>query len=355
MISANFQLNRDDFHLDVAFTMPETGVSALFGRSGSGKTTVLRCMAGLEPSARGTLTIGDKTWPNGQQTSAVHTRKVGYVFQDANLFEHLDVSKNLAYGWKRTPAHQRRINLDEAVEWLGLNDLLDRYPNELSGGQQQRVAIARALVTSPDLLLMDEPLSNLDIESKEEILPYLQSLHSRLQIPVVYVSHSPAEVIRLADHMVLLEQGQVLAQGPTNELLTRTDLPLAHLDESAALIHGRLIKHEKPYHLSYVEVQGQTLSISLQHKTIGERVRMRIAARDVSISNEAPRQSSISNVVACKIVSLDETKDQAKLIVKLSLGEQFLLAHITRKSAHTLSLTIGQEVYAQVKAVALMS
>lgn len=355
MIEASYQLQRPSFKLDVSFNLPARGVIALFGSSGSGKTTVLRCMAGLEQGAKGYLKLDGVVWQDKTANLPVHKRKIGYVFQDANLFEHLNVDQNIKYGWKRTPPTQRKITVQETVEWLGLSQLLERYPSELSGGQRQRVAIARALVTSPALLLMDEPLASLDLKSKEEILPYLEQLHNQLEIPIVYVSHAPAEVIRLADHMVLLDQGRVLAQGPTNELLTRTDLPLAHLDESAALVYGYVSEHEADYHLSHVEVEGQRLSVSLQDIELGEKVRMRVAARDVSISINKPNKSSISNAVKCETISLDPSKEKAKLIVKLRFGQQYLLAHITHKSADTLDLKPGQNVYAQVKSVALMS
>ncbi|WP_323156302.1 molybdenum ABC transporter ATP-binding protein, partial [Pseudomonas oryzihabitans] len=210
-LTARFELSHPGFALDVDLALPGSGVTALFGPSGSGKTSCLRCVAGLEHGARGRLVVAGETWQDSERGLFLppHRRALGYVFQDANLFEHLDVRRNLLFGWKRVAPGERRLALEQVVELLGIAGLLTRMPARLSGGERQRVGIARALLTSPRLLLMDEPLAALDAERKAEILPYLERLTRELALPILYVSHAPDEVARLADHLVLLEQGRV--------------------------------------------------------------------------------------------------------------------------------------------------
>jgi molybdate transport system ATP-binding protein len=353
-IAAAFNLVRNNFELDVDIEIPGCGVTALFGSSGSGKTTLLRCLAGLEKSTRGNLIIGDEVWQSDTDFMPPHKREIGYVFQDSNLFEHLNVNDNLRYGFNRIDKQQRRISIDQAVSLLGIESLLSAMPAQLSGGQKQRVAIARALLSSPNLLLMDEPLASLDLSSKAEILPYLDSINTALSIPMIYVSHSPDEVVRIADHMVLLEAGKVRAQGAVNELLTRTDLPLAHLNEASAVVSGKIKEHDQRYHLTYIHIADNDIATSIIGRDIGTEVRVRILARDVSIALQPESRSSISNVLPCTITELSATHDLAKVLVKLNLKNEQLLAHITAKSADTLGLKTGMSVYAQIKSVALM-
>ena len=199
-IDARFRLDWPGFSLDVDLALPGRGVTALFGHSGSGKTTLLRCIAGLERAAQGRLAVDGEVWQDAGSWLPPHQRPIGYVFQEASLFAHLTVLGNLRYGMKRISGAQR-VSLDHAIELLGIGHLLDRKPDRLSGGERQRVGIARALAVSPRLLLMDEPLAALDLKRKQEILPYLERLHDELSIPVLYVSHSPDEVARLADYL----------------------------------------------------------------------------------------------------------------------------------------------------------
>lgn len=239
-MKVTFQLRRGDFTLDTTFVLPDQGVTAIFGRSGCGKTSLLRCMAGLEPEARGQLQIAGQVWQAGVRSLPTHQRALGYVFQEASLFAHLTVEQNLRYGWRRVARERRRVEWQPTIELLGLASLLHHYPDQLSGGQRQRVAVGRALLASPDLLLMDEPLASLDSTSKADILPYLERLHQSLAIPVVYVSHSQDEVLRLADQLVLMDNGQVQAQGPVADVFTRLDMPLAHSPGATALLEGLL-------------------------------------------------------------------------------------------------------------------
>ena len=255
-ICASFSLQLEGFTLDASFSVPATGVTALFGPSGSGKTTLLRCIAGLE-RANGTLYVNGELWQDDTHWMPTHQRPLGYVFQEASLFPHLSVRANLEYGYKRIPATERRVQPEQVVEWLGLSHLIDRGdPAKLSGGERQRVAIARALLTSPRLLLMDEPLSALDTRSRQEILPYLERLHRELEIPVLYVSHAMEEVARLADHLVLLEQGRVIAVGTLHETLARLDLPTAYFDDAGVVVEAVVAQQDESYHLTRIDFAG---------------------------------------------------------------------------------------------------
>ena len=356
MIDARFDLSYPGFTLHAELNVFAHGVIALFGPSGSGKTTLLRCIAGLEPTANGMLQVKDEMWQSGEKFLPVHRRPLGYVFQEASLFPHLSVRQNLEYGLKRIPSGQRKVQLEQAVEWLGLSKLIERdSPAGLSGGERQRVAIARALLTSPRLLLMDEPLSALDAASKREILPYLERLHSELDIPVIYVSHSLDEVARLADQLVLMEQGRIIASGALNEVLGRLDLPTAHLDDAGAVIEASVAVHDEGYHLTRLDFSGGSLWVSKVERAIGSPVRARVLARDVSIATVAPQGSSISNILTARI---DEIRDEGadRVSLRMSVGSgQILLSRITRRSRDQLGLMPGMEVFAQVKSVALIA
>ncbi|MDO8263262.1 MAG: molybdenum ABC transporter ATP-binding protein [Gallionella sp.] len=356
MIEARFDLAYPGFALHADLQLPARGITALFGPSGSGKTTLLRCIAGLERTANGSLQVKDEVWQDGANFLPTCQRPLGYVFQEASLFPHLSVRRNLEYGLKRIPPEQRKVQLEQVVEWLGLNKLIERAsPVGLSGGERQRVAIARALLTSPRLLLMDEPLSALDAASKREILPYLERLHSKLDIPVIYVSHALDEVARLADHLVLMEQGRIIASGALNEILARLDLPTAHLDDAGAVIEAAVAVHDEKYHLTRLDFSGGSLWVSKVERAIGSMARARVLARDVSIATAAPQGSSISNILAVRITDIqDEGPDRVNL--RLAAGEgQLLLSRITRRSRDQLGLMPGMEVFAQVKSVALIA
>jgi len=214
VIEIDLRLARPAFTLEVRQTLPAQGITAFFGPSGCGKTTLLRAIAGLE-RAQGRVAMGDAAWQDDARGAFVpaHQRSLGYVIQEAALFPHLDVRRNLDYGLKRTRAEERRIPLDQVIELLGIGHLMQRRTTTLSGGERQRVAIARALATSPRLLLMDEPLAALDMQRKREVLPYLEGLQRELRLPILYVSHAIDEVSRLADHLLVMEEGRVRAAG----------------------------------------------------------------------------------------------------------------------------------------------
>ena len=354
-IHARLTLQRTDFLLDVDLQLPGHGVTALFGPSGCGKTTCLRAIAGLTRAA-GRVTVNGEVWQDDDARAwrPTHRRQLGYVFQEASLFAHLSVRQNMDYGLRRLPTRQRRVSLDQAVQLLGLEELLVRAPHTLSGGERQRVAIARALAASPRLLLMDEPLAALDAARKAEVLPYLERLQRELDIPVLYVSHSADEVARLAGHLVLLEHGHVRAHGATADLLARADLPLAHGEHAGALIHAQVVSHSPDDYLLSARFGGGLLRlVSTRTHATGEPVRLRVPARDVSLARTAPIGSTILNVLAVRITQI-VPDGPGQTLVALDCASTPLLARITQHSCEALGLAVGEPLFAQVKGVALV-
>ena len=352
-IEARFRIDRGDFSLDVDLEMPGRGVTAIFGASGCGKTTLLRAIAGLEHTSNGYLKVGESLWQGPGRFLPPHRRALGYVFQEPSLFAHLNVRRNLTYGLTRLGRSSPRTSLERAVELLGIGNLLERRPHQLSGGEAQRVAIARALAVSPAILLLDEPLAALDTQRKREILPYLESLHRELDIPVLYVSHSRDEVARLADHMVLLRDGRVQAHGPVTKLFSQLDLPLAHDPGAQTVIEATVAEHDDHYGLAYLDFAGGRIAVAGERLCPGDRVRLQIVARDVSLALEQPTRSSILNILPATVDGLAE-EDAVQVTVRLKVGSTPLLSRITRKSADKLGLRCGLRVFAQVKSVALL-
>ncbi|GAA5171850.1 molybdenum ABC transporter ATP-binding protein [Viridibacterium curvum] len=348
------------FRLDVDLSLPGKGITVLFGHSGSGKTTLLRCVAGLERARESHIALNGECWQKGRDFAPTWRRAIGYVFQEASLFPHLDVRGNLAFGMKRATG---RVNEDEIrvmADRFGIAHLLARKPEGLSGGERQRVAIARALLTRPQLLLMDEPLSALDNARKQEILPYLERLHDELEIPVLYVTHQVEEAARLADHIVLMEQGRVLATGPAAEVLTRLDLQGSFSDEMGSVLDARVVERDEHYSLSRIAFAGGSLLVGGATRAIGSKVRARVLARDVSLATVQPGPSSILNAVPATVLEIrDDGVD--KVNVRLAIGEAgsaegaMLVSRITRRSRDLLALEVGQAVHAQVKSVALLT
>lgn len=355
MIEARFKVEHPGFTLDVDLHLPEKGVTALFGPSGSGKTTLLRCVAGLNRAPQGRLVVDGQVW---QDTSAgvflaPHRRPMGLVFQEASLFAHLSVRKNLEYGMKRA-GNKAGEGFAGIVDLLGIGALLERSPGKLSGGERQRVAVARALLTRPRLLLMDEPLAALDIKRKHEILPYLERLHDELDIPILYVSHAPDEVARLADHLVLMEAGRVAASGGLRDTLARTDLPSIFLDDAGVVLETRVGSHEGDG-LTRLDFAGGRLYVSQRPEAVGSRLRCRINARDVSVALTASADSSILNLLPATVAEVAPTDTPGHVLLRLELaGGDTLLARITARSRDALDIRPGTAVVAQVKAVALL-
>ena len=353
-IEARFRIARDDFRLAVDLQLPGQGISALFGPSGCGKTSLLRAIAGLDRHPAGRLVVAGETWQDDARFLPPHRRQIGYVFQEASLFEHRDVRGNLEYGLKRVPQAARRISLERAIALLGIGPLLTRKPHTLSGGERQRVAIARALAVSPRLLLMDEPLAAVDFERRQEILPWIESLHRELDIPIIYVSHSPEEVARLADHLVLLRAGRVLAAGDVHELFTRLDLPLALDNDATSVLEATVSGHDEEYRLTRLVFAGGELVLARQPVAAGSQVRLRLAARDVSLTLARQSGTSILNILPVTVDGIS-LSDEAQVTIRLLAGGVPLLARITRKSAAELGLQAGLEVFAQVKGIALLN
>ncbi len=353
-VKAAFHFQWPGFTLDVDLSLPPRGVTGIFGPSGSGKTSLLRAIAGLDRHAGGQLSVDGSVWQSNQVFIPPHRRALGFVFQQPALFEHLDVLGNLEYGYKRVPTGKRRIELHSAIEMLGLSPLLKRRTSTLSGGETQRVAIARALATSPQLLLMDEPLAALDRRRREEILPYLESLHDELEIPLLYVSHSPEEIARLADHLVMLEGGRVTAAGEPQALFSRLDLSLAHESDAATVIEAVVESHDETFQLTELSFAGGSFRVAQRPLEPGSRARLRLAARDVSLTLNRQTDTSILNIFAATVEAISD-EGNGQVTVRLLASGVPILSRITKKSAHELNLKPGQQVFAQVKGVAFLT
>ncbi|WP_295387133.1 molybdenum ABC transporter ATP-binding protein [uncultured Thiodictyon sp.] len=355
-ITARLHLEWPGFTLDVDERLPGRGVTALFGHSGSGKTTLLRCIAGLERPREGRVSFQGEVWQDAHTWVPTHRRPLGYVFQEASLFPHLTVQGNLRFGQRR--AAGSRTGLEQAVELLGIGPLLGRKPDRLSGGERQRVGIARALAVNPRILLMDEPLAALDHQRKQEILPYLERLHDTLSIPVLYVSHAPDEVARLADHLVVMDAGRVLASGPLQETLARLDLPIRLGEDAGVVLEGRIAERDARWHLLRVECAGASLWVRDTGAAIDHPVRVRILARDVSISLTHAEGTSIVNSLQAKVVALGEDSHPALALVRLQVGTDAgaatVIARVTHRSADHLGLAPALAVWIQIKAVAVL-
>jgi len=354
-LSAAFDIRYPAFHLEATFEIPVSGVTAIFGPSGCGKTTLLRCLAGFERSPNGFLRVRDAMWQDETQGVfvPVSQRPIGYVFQEPRLFPHLSVQSNLEYGLTRTPSEQRTLSFEQMVDILDLHTLLPRRPHNLSGGEQQRVAIGRALLTSPELLLMDEPISSLDLKRKREILQFIQRLDKELRIPIIYVSHSLQEVLQLATTLVMLKDGKVTGIGPLGEVFGKVD-SRSFIEEShiGAIIDTTVEAHDREFGLTKLMFEGRHLHVPHQEQAVGNRLRVQILSRDVSIVARAPTfQSSVLNTFEATVSDIGTIDANHPFVdIKLDIGVP-LLATITRKSLAALNLHSGQQVYAQIKAV----
>jgi len=346
-----FRLTRADFALNVDLQLPGRGVTALFGPSGCGKTTLLRCIAGLE-RASGSLMVNKQVWQDATHFTPTHQRAIGYVFQEASLFPHLSVRSNLQYGMKRANSNGN-VAIDPIIDLLGIRALLDRKPEGLSGGERQRVAIARALAVDPKLLLMDEPLAALDLKRKQEILPYLDRLQATLDIPILYVTHSPDEVVRLAHYLVVMDAGSVVASGELADTLSRLDLPVKLGQEAGVVIESEVGSIESQWHLTRMDFDGGSVWIRDPGLALGAKARVRILASDVSLAHEQPGKSSIQNVLQGQIDAMRDDEHPGLVLVRVKVGDTALLARVTKRAVSELALTPGDTVWTQVKSVAL--
>ena len=361
-IQARFKLAftsqaQQGFNLDVDLYLPGKGIIALFGHSGSGKTTLLRCMAGLQNCDKGLMQVNGQVWQDGKTNLATHKRGLSYVFQESSLLAHLSVKANLLYALKR--AKQRSAqNLAQIVAMMDLGDLLNHHPEQLSGGERQRVAIARALLTEPSLLLMDEPLASLDINRKQEILPYLEKLKHNTKVPVVYVSHDINEVARLADYVVVMQQGKVMAAGDLNEVLPHISLFVGMAEDASVVLDTKLIAKDLEWNLIQVKLNQTTdacLWLRDSGEAIGTTMRIRLQAKDVSISLSEHQDSSIVNRLPALVQAFKPDQDKAMVLVELRLDDCIIMARITQRSLSHLKLEIGMQVWAQIKSVAIVS
>jgi molybdate transport system ATP-binding protein len=351
---------KSGFSLSVKAQLLGKGITAIYGPSGCGKTTLLRCIAGLEPAEHCQLHIGAVDLTN----MPAKQRQLGYVFQENRLFPHLSVDGNLNFAWKRRFS-DNGPSKQQVIAWLDIEILLDRKPDQLSGGQKQRVAIARALLTAPRCLLLDEPLAGVDSKARNPILRHLETLAENLSIPMVYVSHNLDEITRLADHLIIMDQGRLVADGPLLDMLSRLDLDVTRQESAAVVLNTRIVDHDDRYSLTQLALSLDSgvssgsgpdaqLSVGQLSGEPGNTVRVRIPSRDVSIALERPSQSSILNILP-GIISEIELIDGARAVVKTDVAGQAILARITRKSLEHLALEKGKPVYLQIKTVALLS
>ncbi|TVZ38779.1 molybdate transport system ATP-binding protein [Alteromonadaceae bacterium 2753L.S.0a.02] len=353
-ISVKVFLKRNEFTLNVDIVLPGNGVTVFYGHSGSGKTTLLRTIAGLERVANATIVFNNQQWQSQTQFTPVHHRPLGYVFQEPSLFEHLSARANLAFAQKRARKNSHNIDFQQVVELLGISQLLERYPAQLSGGERQRVAIARALLVNPQLLLMDEPLASLDQARKLEILPYLEKLKRELQLPIIYVTHAPDEVAHLADHLIVLDKGQVVASGTLAQTLSRLDFPVRLGEDAGVVVEARITERDQHWQLAKISFPGGHLWFRDNGISVGETVRVRILARDVSLSLTEHDDTSIINILPAEVLELN-TDDHASLtLVRLKLDTTIIVARVSSRSATKLQIAPGKKFWAQIKSVAIV-
>ncbi|MEZ9565108.1 molybdenum ABC transporter ATP-binding protein ModC [Vibrio artabrorum] len=352
-----YQQQLGESFFDIDLELPSHGITAIFGRSGAGKTSLINAISGLKPPDKGVISVSGRTLFDSDSgiNLPTHKRNVGYVFQESRLFPHMKVVANLKYGMKRVD----KAHFEQIVSLLSLGLLLDRYPVSLSGGERQRVAIGRALLSKPSILLMDEPLASLDLPRKREVMPFLENLSEKVQIPIIYVTHSLNEILRLANQLVIIDQGKVISSGRTEEVwASRAMQPWQSFSEQSSLFEARLTEHNDDYALSRLTI-GKSTSLWVQKVSseIGTALRLQVRANDVSISLEKPNGTSIRNILPVTIKSIEthqQGTDKQSVSVELELESGcYLWATITLWALDELNLDIGQRVYAQIKGVSV--
>ncbi len=338
------------FRLELDAEIPATGITCVFGPSGSGKTTLLRCLAGLDRPRSASIRLDGEVWQDESRFVPTHLRRIGYVFQDSSLLPHLSARRNLHFA--RGPDDGAAA---AAVKLLGIGHLLDKYPRQLSGGERQRVALARALSSKPRLLLLDEPLSALDVARKQELLPYLQRLPEELDCPIVYVTHSPDEVARLADHVLVLDRGECIARGSVAELMAARQLPVDAAGESGVVLETAIAGRDAEWNLAAAEYADGNMLIPDPGIAVGGAVRLRILARDISLSRAEETHSSILNRLPAEVLRIESFPDTALCMVHLRVGDSTrLLSRVSRKSVRRLELAPGDRIFAEIKSVAIL-
>lgn len=352
MISAKLVAKAGNFSLNASLKLASGQITAVAGPSGSGKTTLLRTLAGLDRHKDCSISANKTIWQNKDTFVPPHQRNIGYIFQEASLFSQLSVAKNLSFALKRVSEKSLRVSYNELIDMLSLKPLLPLQASKLSGGEKQRVALAMALVRNPVLLLMDEPLSAIDPEKRDELIPYLKELNSKLAISTIYVTHSLKEVAQLADQMILIEKGEVVANGKPCELFSRLDLPLAQRIDAFSLIEATVSAHDECFPLSTLDFEGHSISVDQCPFPPGHKLRLIIPARDVSLALSKATLSSILNILPATVDGM-RSVSASHIVVRLKIGASFTLTRITKKSASILNLQKASPVYLQLKSVAL--
>lgn len=353
-LAVDIKLARGSFALDATFSAPTPGIVALFGRSGAGKSSLVAALAGLLKPTAGRIALGDEIlFDSARGVDMVpEKRRVGFVFQESRLFPHFTVRDNLLYGWKRAPKDQRR-DPAQIIALLALEPLLAARPHRLSGGEKQRVAIGRALLAGPRLLLLDEPLANLDEQRKRELLRHIEKLRDELSLPIVYVSHAMEEVARLADTLVLLEAGRVAAAGDIASVSAAPSLA-DHLGgfELGAVLKARVEAHDEARGLTFLSFPGGRVAAPQSDHAIGKAVRLRVLARDIILARQPAVEISVHNQWPAVVREI-RPHGRTRVVVSLAVGESLLLARVTRDAAESLALKTGEPVFALCKSVAL--
>lgn len=358
VLSIDFTLMKGAFSLVLKERLVIDNVLGVLGPSGSGKSTLLAALAGLESAVRGTLQFDEEVWLDSASRINLpsHRRRIGFVFQDARLFPHLNVQQNIDFAVRRSPQPVGTADLANIMAALELQGLRSRLPDTLSGGEQQRVAIARALASSPQLLLMDEPMSATDGDRKSELLPYLSQIVATSGIPTVYVSHALDELATLSDQLLVLRGGKVVAQGPTREVMGRLDLKeVSSRDEAGAVIEASVLSHDEAFQLTQLDFAGQVLAVPRLVQAAGESVRLRIHARDVALALEKPSGVSIRNVLRGKVIQVQPSLTGPNADVVVDINGSHLRASVTRASVSDLGIREGQMIYALVKTASMES
>ena len=353
MISAEFVVERDDFLMDIKLEIPSTGATVLFGPSGSGKTTFINVLSGIVKPVSGLIKVGNATFFDSENkiNLPMEKRGIGYVFQDGRLFPHMSVEENLDFGRKRSDDKTSRKK--EIIELLGLGQLLQRKPSTLSGGERQRTAIGRAILSGPSFLFMDEPLAALDFARKQEILPYIATLKKNLKIPIIYVSHQMEEVVRLADHLVLLENGKILDHGEIFDVINSPSLALLlGKDDKTSLINCQVGKKQDNDGLSKLIFSGGYFLVNQSNLTPLDNVRIELRAQDVAVALEKPVATSIANILEASVAKIEVSKS-THCDILLSIGNISIWARITEQSAAKLELNTGSKVFALIKSAAI--
>jgi len=350
MLSLNIMQQQGDHQMEVDLQIPAKGITAIFGVSGAGKTSLINAISGLTQPQRGRIQLNERLLFDAEQKIALppEKRRIGYVFQDARLFPHYRVRGNLQYGM----APAMKAQFDSLVSLLGLEALLPRFPLSLSGGEKQRVAIGRALLTAPDMLLLDEPLASLDLPRKRELMPYLQKLAKQVDIPMLYVSHSLDEILHLADNVLVLDAGKVKAFGPLERVWSSSAMrPWLPVSELTSVLRVLVLEQHPDYPMTALSLGDQHIWVSRVNQPVKTPLRIRIASSDVSLALQPPQHSSIRNILPAQVVELLEVGDQVE--VKLRIGISELWARITPWARDELGIRPDQWLYAQIKSVSV--